>query len=136
MNPDLMKDFLLETFPNPERKGCPDDKTLEALAEDRLPAEHPARLHVGSCSECYAEYRHYRLDWEESKAVASTPNSEAISGPIEVTPSNSARVPKTPRLRTVPLALAASLIVMCGGGYAAYRHYHPADAPRSALLTQ
>ena len=72
MNPDLMKDFLLETFPNPERKGCPDDKTLEALAEDRLPAEHPARLHVGSCSECYAEYRHYRLDWEESNAVAST----------------------------------------------------------------
>ena len=117
-----MKDFLLETFPNPERKGCPDDKTLEALAEDRLPAEHPARLHVGSCSECYAEYRHYRLDWEESKAVASTPNSEAISGPVEVTPSISARVPKTSRLRAVPLALAASLIVMCSGGYVAFRH--------------
>lgn len=124
-----MKDFLLETFPNPERKGCPDDKTLEALAEDRLPAEHPARLHVGSCSECYAEYRHYRLDWEESNAVASTPNPEAISGPVEVMPSNSARVPKTSRLRAVPLALAASLIVMCSGGYVAFRHYHSADAP-------
>jgi hypothetical protein len=122
-----MKDFLLETFPNPERKGCPDDKTLEALAEDRLPAEHPARLHVGSCSECYAEYRHYRLDWEESKAAASTPNSDVISGPVEVTPSNSARVPKA--FRAVSLALAASLIVMCSGGYVAFRHYHSAVAP-------
>ena len=41
-----MKDFLLETFPNPERKGCPDDKTIEALAEDRLPTDHPARMSV------------------------------------------------------------------------------------------
>jgi hypothetical protein len=124
-----MKDFLLETFPNPERKGCPDDKTLEALAEDRLPAEHPARLHVGSCSECYAEYRHYRLDWEESKATASTPNTDAISRPVEVTPTSTARVPKTSRLRVVPLALVASLIVMCSGGYVAFRLYHSAVAP-------
>jgi hypothetical protein len=121
-----MKDFLLETFPNPERKGCPDDKTLVALAEDRLPAEHPARLHVGSCSECYAEYRHYRLDWEESKAAASTGFSDAVSAPVEGPPSSPVRVPKISRLRTVPLALAASLIVMCGG-YMVFRHYHSAD---------
>jgi hypothetical protein len=135
LNPDLMKDFLLETFPNPERKGCPDDKTLEALAEDRLPAEHPARLHVGSCSECYAEYRHYRLDWEESKATASTRNSDALSGTVEVTPSSSARVPKTSRLRAVPLALAASLIVMCSGGYLAIKHYHAANAPGTQVAS-
>jgi hypothetical protein len=117
-----MKDFLLETFPNPERKGCPDDKTLEALAEDRLPAEHPARLHVGSCSECYAEFRHYRLDWEESKAAASPRNSDAISAPVEITPSNSARFTKTLRLRAVPLAVAASLIVVCSGAIWEYKH--------------
>jgi hypothetical protein len=124
LNPDLMKDFLRETFPNPERKGCPDDKTLEALAEDRLPAEHPARLHVGSCSECYAEYRHYRLDWEESQAAASSRSP----GRGEVALHNSARVRKSWRLRAVPLALAASLIVMCSGGYVAFRHYHAMDA--------
>src|ERR1700680_1431719 len=119
-----MNDFLLEAFPNPERKGCPGESTLKALAENRLPLDDPAGLHVGSCSECYAEYRHYRLDWEESKAVGSAPNSEAISGPVGVTPSNSGRVPKTSRLRAVPLALVASLIVMCSGGYVAFRHYH------------
>ena len=93
-----MKDFLLDTFPNPERKGCPDDKTLEALAEDRLPAEHPARLHVGSCSECYAEYRHYRLDWEELKVGADARSS--ASGPVEVAP----QAKKTWRFGAVPLA--------------------------------
>lgn len=130
-----MKDFLLETFPNPERKGCPDDKTLQALAEDRLPAEHPARFHVGSCSECYAEYRHYRLDWEESKPAASPRNSDAISGAVEVAPSNSARVTTISRLRAAPLALAASLIVMCGGGYVAYRHFRSADAPSAQVAS-
>jgi len=135
LNPDLMKDFLLETFPNPERKGCPDDKTLEALAEDRLPAEHPARLHVGSCSECYAEYRHYRLDWEESKPASSPRATDAISGPVEVTPSNLARVTTTSRLRAVPLAVAASLIVMCGGGYVAYRHSHPVGVPNVQVVS-
>src|SRR3981189_2538432 len=99
LNPDLMKDFLLETFPNPERKGCRDDKTLEALAEDRLPAEHPARLHVGSCSEFYAAYRHYRLHGKESSPAAYPRNSDAISGAVEVASSSSARVTTISRLR-------------------------------------
>ena len=111
-----MKDFLLETFPNPERKGCPDDKTIQALAEDRLSADDSARLHVGSCSECYAEYRHYRLDWEELKVGADARYS--ASGPVEVAP----RAKKTWRFGAVPLA--ASLIVMFSGGYIAFKHYH------------
>jgi hypothetical protein len=63
---DLMKEFLLESFPNPGRKGCPDEETIKSLAERRLPASHPAMMHLGSCSECFAEYGHYRQDWKES----------------------------------------------------------------------
>ena len=37
-----MKDFFLEANPNPDRIGCPDERTLRALAEDRLPP--PIRL--------------------------------------------------------------------------------------------
>ena len=128
-----MKDFLQETFPNPERKGCPDDKTIEALAEDRLPTDHPARLHVGSCSECYGEYRHYRLDWEESKATADLRPSDSASGPIEIGPLTAAQVTK--RFKVVPLAWAASLILMCGGGYLAFRHYHSANVPGTRLAS-
>jgi len=127
LNQDLMKDFLLETFPNPERKGCPDDKTIQALAEDRLPADDSVRLHVGSCSECYAEYRHYRLDWEELKVGANTRSS--ASGPVLVAP----RAKKTWRFGAVPVA--ASLIVMLSGGYIAFRYFHSAGVSSSQVAS-
>ncbi len=65
MNRELMKDFLRQSFPNPERKGCPDEDVLQALAEDRIAPNDPALLHVGSCSECYREYLHLRREIED-----------------------------------------------------------------------
>ena len=116
---------MLEAFPNPERKGCPDEETLKALAERRLPLNNPAMVHVASCSECYAEYRNYRLDMEELQQVpmASTP----------VLPSSSANttkpalVPASGRFinRTGLLAVAAAVLLMVGlGGYEIYQHPH------------
>ena len=84
-----MKDFFLEANPNPERIGCPEERTLRALAEDRLPASHPARLHLASCSECFAEFRGFRGEWEQSRKG---------------------------RRRIIGWALAASLIVASGVG--------------------
>ena len=63
---DLLRDYLLKAFPNPERKGCPDEGTLKALAERRLPLNDPAMLHTASCSECYTEYRNFRMDLAEA----------------------------------------------------------------------
>jgi len=114
-----MKDFLLEAFPNPERRGCPDDETLKALAEDRLPANDPARLHLGSCSECFAEYRGYRMEHEdfikgESSAVVPLPGGKRAVG----------------RSRFLPWAIAASVLIVGGGGYLEYRgHYASKIAP-------
>ena len=53
---DLIREFFLEAFPNPNREGCPDEDTLMALAAGRLPIDNPACLHVASCSECFAEF--------------------------------------------------------------------------------
>ncbi len=92
---DLMKDFFLEANPNPERIGCPEERTLRALAEDRLPASHPARLHLASCSECFAEFRGFKGDWEQSRKA---------------------------RRRIIGWALAASLIVASGVGTWEYLH--------------
>jgi hypothetical protein len=61
---DLIREFFLDAFPNPDRAGCPDEETLMALAEGRLPAENPACLHVGSCSECFAEFTGCVLELE------------------------------------------------------------------------
>ncbi len=111
-NSDLLKDFLLEAFPNPERKGCPDEQTLKALAEGRLEVDHPAALHVGSCSECYSEFRNYRQDWREAKPAKLEPGP----APVVELPIRSGR-------RPAHLAIAASLLLACGvGGYEAYRH--------------
>lgn len=80
MNRELMKDFLRESFPNPERKGCPNEDVLQALAEDRIAPDDPALLHVGSCSECYREYLHLRREIEDlspdQQARASVSNSQ------------------------------------------------------------
>ena len=59
---DLIREFLLEGFPNPERDGCPAEETIMALAADRLSIDDPACLHVGSCSECFAEYCGFCLE--------------------------------------------------------------------------
>ena len=77
MNRELIKDFLRESFPNPERKGCPDEDVLQALAEDRITPNDPALLHVGSCSECYREYLHLRREFEESQ-LAKGPTSANV----------------------------------------------------------
>ncbi len=83
MNRELMKDYLLQSFPNPERKGCPDEDVLQALAEDRVASNDAALLHVGSCSECYREYLHLRREIEEARqkehTAASITNSQADS---------------------------------------------------------
>ena len=90
-----MKDYFLEANPNPDRIGCPEERTLRALAEDRLPASHPARLHLASCSECFAEFRGFRGDWEQSRKR---------------------------RRRIIGWAVAASLIVASGIGIWEYQH--------------
>jgi hypothetical protein len=99
-----MKDFFLEANPNPERIGCPEERTLRALAENRLPASHPARLHLASCSECFAEFRGFRGDWEHSRKARRT---------------------------IIGWAVAASLIVASSGGVWEYQHER---AERNAVV--
>ena len=128
---------MLEAFPNPERKGCPDVQTIKALAEDRLPPGHSARLHIGSCSECYSEYRNYRLDWKEARERASNDEAgsqasiavPAVSGPSLVgradTPIPHAALPSSfaaqTNRRSRGLAVAALLLVCTSGGFYAVR---------------
>ncbi len=65
---ELLEEFFLEAFPNPDRVGCPDHNAMQALAENGPVANDPVLRHVSSCSECYREYRHYRRDEAERKA--------------------------------------------------------------------
>ena len=94
-SPDILRQFFLEEHPNPERIGCPPEETLQAAAENRLPVTDPARLHMAKCSECFAEYRGYRIDWEAKQ---------------------------TAKRRFVGWAVAAALLVAAIGGAFAFSH--------------
>lgn len=63
-----IRQFFLEANPNPKREGCPDEKTLRDIAENRLPADHPARLHLASCSPCFAEFRSFKAEADTRRA--------------------------------------------------------------------
>ena len=72
---ELLTQFFLEAFPNPDRVGCPDDDAVQALAQNGPSPNDPVLRHVGSCSECYREYRQYSQDEAERKAgLLSTPS--------------------------------------------------------------
>jgi hypothetical protein len=75
---DLVREFFLEAFPNPNREGCPDEETLMALAGGRLPIENPVCLHVASCSECFAEFTGCIVELEAQK------DAKVIADPAKV----------------------------------------------------
>lgn len=107
-----MKEYLLTTFPNPERKGCPDEETVKGLARRKLPLNDPALLHIASCSECYAEYRNYRLDLEEGQGPQTL-----AKGPVRVSS------PKLHKVPIFPVAIAAGLALLCVlAGYVIHRN--------------
>src|SRR5580658_7211921 len=62
---DLLKaatEALSSDFANPERTGCPEASTLEAIAERRLSLPDIDDLvdHIATCSPCFTAYNVYR----------------------------------------------------------------------------
>jgi hypothetical protein len=54
-----LQDSILRDYPNPERKGCPGDTVLRALAGSPLEQaveDDPHWHHITHCSECYREF--------------------------------------------------------------------------------
>ncbi len=135
MNDDLLNDFLLEAFPNPERKGCPDEKTLRAFAEDRLPPGSPTLRHIASCSECYAEYRHYRQDWKEAQYTSSEDGAPEKKGAPILAESNSRPIASiaTARPKVLPWAIAAGFLVILGGGIFMTKDHSAPGPPASQV---
>jgi hypothetical protein len=57
-------------FPNPERKGCPEAATFDALRSRRIAFDDPVWTHIEHCSPCYCEFAEIReaLYKEEKKS--------------------------------------------------------------------
>jgi hypothetical protein len=64
-----IRQFFIEANSNPERQGCPDEKTLKDIAENRLPLKHPATLHLASCSPCFVEFRSFKEQYDAARSL-------------------------------------------------------------------
>ncbi len=64
---DPLKQAFLDAFPNPDRVGCPDQKTLKAIGRKHLPLNHPAQIHVSGCSPCFKEVLEYQAQWQTNR---------------------------------------------------------------------
>jgi hypothetical protein len=63
----ILQQAILRDYPNPERKGCIGASTLTAIAQQRLPHEHPDWKHVSRCSPCYREFLDNRQTFREAR---------------------------------------------------------------------
>ena len=79
-----IRQFFLEANPNPERQGCPDEKTLKDIAENSLPLKHPARLHLASCSPCFAEFRSFKEQYDAARSLKQRVLAWAIAACLVV----------------------------------------------------
>jgi hypothetical protein len=72
-HPDsAMDEVFARANPNPERKGCPTDEMLRALANRERPITDPGYEHLAQCSPCYRSFRRIQ---EEGRVATSTHSS-------------------------------------------------------------
>jgi hypothetical protein len=57
---DNIQNHILTSYPNPERKGCPGDEMVRAVAGRRELVKDEAWQHITHCSPCYAEFIRYK----------------------------------------------------------------------------
>jgi hypothetical protein len=64
-------DLLATSFENPTRIGCPDPAMLRKISMGRLPLKDATSLmgHLGTCSECFQDYRRCRHTFERQKII-------------------------------------------------------------------
>jgi hypothetical protein len=66
---DVIREFFQHGNPNPKGEGCPDQATLKGIAENALPPNDPARLHLASCSPCFSKFRELKAQYEKQKVA-------------------------------------------------------------------
>jgi len=65
---DFARSYLSESFPNPERQGCPSDGALRSLALDPRRTEPSVTEHLASCSPCFIRYSELLIQFKSQTA--------------------------------------------------------------------
>ena len=68
----VFQDAALNDFPNPDRVGCPTDKSvLKAMAAKTLPLTDPAWRHAARCSPYFREIKQFEADLKRSNGFVA-----------------------------------------------------------------
>jgi hypothetical protein len=63
----LLRQAILDKFPNPERRGCLGEAVLREVARRRLPIQDAHWEHVTHCSPCFREFIGFRQEMAASR---------------------------------------------------------------------
>jgi hypothetical protein len=67
-----VQEAILQDYPNPERKGCPDKSMVREVAwRDEL-IKDAVWQHITRCSPCYGEFLRFKEEWRQSRAIERT----------------------------------------------------------------
>jgi len=115
---DFACSYLSEAFPNPERKGCPPDHALKALANRPMGTDLSISDHLTSCSPCFDTYMAY-LAHARADAVRSRKNARAAW------------------IRHPHFAIGMVIVLLVAiYGFLPKRHSEPAGARRTAPIVK
>ena len=56
----VLQQAVLNSYPNPDRRGCPGTDVLRTVAQLWLPPEDERWEHISQCSPCYREFLNFR----------------------------------------------------------------------------
>jgi len=101
---DFARTYLSESFPNPERQGCPPDGALRSLVVNPNLTETLVTEHLASCSPCFARYSELLADLRLQEAAEEKSSWKRLSA-----------WPKTHPVLTGTLVACAAIIAIVAG---------------------
>jgi hypothetical protein len=101
---DFARTYLSESFPNPERQGCPPDGALRSLALNPNLCETSVTEHLASCSPCFARYSELLAELKSQGAAEEKSSWQRLSA-----------WPKTHPVLTGTLVACAAIIAIVAG---------------------
>jgi hypothetical protein len=78
------RSYLAESFPNPDRVGCPAEGALRRLAESPASADLSITEHLGSCSPCFRQYQKILGEMRSNRLPRAILWNRLSSAPIAV----------------------------------------------------
>jgi len=101
---DFARTYLSESFPNPERQGCPPDDALRSLALNPSLSETSVTEHLASCSPCFVRYSELLAELKLRKTAEEKSSWKRLSA-----------WPKTHPVLTGTLVACAAIIAIVAG---------------------